>query len=201
MDNIIYFIKSTLSSEMATSGFPLIYKGEMNHQIMRSFAFMANRKIAEKNLPTSIRKRVFHVMIECLQNITKHSDDYDENDRQIGNGLFIVGQNKDSFYIVTGNLVKNEKIKSLEDKLTAVNQADPKVLKQLFLKQMMEGNLNEKGGAGLGLIDIARKSGKKLFYHFVPYDNHRHYFLLAVSVSMELNADKDNDEKNGNSED
>jgi hypothetical protein len=36
-------------------------------------------------------------MIECLQNITKHSDDYDEKERQIGNGLFVVGREKDSF--------------------------------------------------------------------------------------------------------
>lgn len=186
MDNIIYFIKTTLTSEMATSGFPLIYKGEMNHQIMRSFAFMANRKIAEKNLPTSIRKRVFHIMIECLQNITKHSDDFDTNDRQIGNGLFIVGQEKESFYVVTGNLVSNEKLKALEERILTINNADRNMLKKIFLKQMMEGNLNEKGGAGLGLIDIARKSGKKLFYHFVPYDNNRHYFLLAVTIPFDL---------------
>lgn len=185
MDNIIYFIKSTLSSEMATSGFPLIYKGEMNHQIMRSFAFMANRKIIEKNLPTSTRKRVFHVMIECLQNVTKHSDDFDKKDKQVGNGLFIVGQNKDSFYVVTGNLVENDKIKPLEDRLVKINQADAQELKEIFLKQMMEGKLNERGGAGLGLIDIARKSGRKLFYHFVPFDNHRHYFLLAVSIPFD----------------
>ncbi|MFO8023056.1 MAG: SiaB family protein kinase [Perlabentimonas sp.] len=191
MDNIIYFIKSTLSSEMASSGFPLIYKGEMNHQIMRSFAFMANRKIAEKKLPTSIRKRVFHVMIECLQNITKHSDDYDEDERQIGNGLFIVGKNKDLFYVVTGNLVKNEKIKPLEDRLMQINSADSSKLKEIFLKQMMEGKLNEKGGAGLGLIDIARKSGKKLFYHFVPYDKNRQYFLLAVSIPFKLPSDEE----------
>ena len=70
MDSVIYLIKSTLANEIAASGFPLIYKGEMNHQIMRSFAFMANRKIAEMNVPTATRKRVFHIMIECLQNIT-----------------------------------------------------------------------------------------------------------------------------------
>jgi hypothetical protein len=198
MDNIIYFIKSTLSSEMASSGFPLIYKGEMNHQIMRSFAFMANRKITEKNLPTSIRKRVFHVMIECLQNITKHSDDYDENERQIGNGLFIVGQEKDTFYIVTGNLVRNEKMKVLEERLTSINNADPKELKKIFLKQMLEGTLNDKGGAGLGLMDIARKSGRKLFYHFVPYDNQRHYFLLVVSVPFDSPQSKEDD--NGENE-
>ena len=186
MDNIIYFIKSILSSEMASSGFPLIYKGEMNHHIMRSFAFMANRKITEQNLSTSTRKRVFHVMIECLQNVTKHSDDFDKNDKQIGNGLFIVGQNKDSFYMVTGNLIRNEKIKVLEERLVSINQADAVQLKEIFLKQMMEGKMNEKGGAGLGLIDIARKSGRKLYYHFVPYDDQRHYFLLAVSIPYEI---------------
>lgn len=193
MDNIIYFIKSTLSSDMATSGFPLIYKGEMNHQIMRSFAFMANRKIAENNIPTPIRKRVFHIMIECLQNITKHSDDFDKNDKQIGNGLFIVGYNKDSFYVMTGNLVRNEKMKPLEDRIIQLNSSDKHQLKELFLKQMMTGSLNEKGGAGLGLIDIARKSGKKLFYHFAPYDHHRHFFLLVASISLKLPLESDDD--------
>lgn len=186
MDNIIYLVKSILSSEVASSGFPLIYKGEINHQIMRSFAFMANRKIVELNLSTSTRKRVFHVMIECLQNVTKHSDDFDQNDKQVGNGLFIVGQNKDSFYVVTGNLVRNEKIKGLEERFIAINQANAVELKEIFLKQMMEGKMNDKGGAGLGLIDIARKSGRKLYYHFVPYDDQRHYFLLAVSIPYEM---------------
>lgn len=194
MDNIIYFIKSTLSSDMASSGFPLIYKGEMNHQIMRSFAFMANRKIAEKNIPTPIRKKVFHVMIECLQNITKHSDDFDEKEKQIGNGLFVVGQNKDSFYVVTGNLISNEKIKVLEERINLLNNADKTKLKELFLKQMMDGVITEKGGAGLGLIDIARKSGRKLFYHFVPYDNHRHFFLLVVTIPTKSSEDDSNDD-------
>jgi hypothetical protein len=178
---------------MATSGFPLIYKGEMNHQIMRSFAFMANRKIAENNIPTPIRKRVFHIMIECLQNITKHSDDFDKNEKQIGNGLFIVGYNKDSFYVMTGNLVRNEKMKPLEDRIVQLNSSDKQQLKELFLKQMMTGSLNEKGGAGLGLIDIARKSGKKLFYHFAPYDHHRHFFLLVVSISLKLPLESEDD--------
>lgn len=194
MDNVIYFIKSTLTTEMASSGFPLIYKGEMNHQIMRSFAFMANRKIAEKNIPTPTRKRVFHIMIECLQNITKHSDDYDEKEKQIGNGLFIVGENKDSFYVITGNLVRNEKMVVLESRLEKLNNSSPKDLKHLFLKQMIEGELNEKGGAGLGLIDIARKSGKKLYYHFIPYDSQRYFFILAVTIPITAEEDEADDE-------
>ena len=103
MDNIIYFIKSTLTNEMASSGFPLIYKGEMSHQIMRSFAYMANRKIA-KEYSHAHTKEIFHIIVECLQNITKHSDDYDDKENRLANGLFIIGWEKEVFYVVTGNL-------------------------------------------------------------------------------------------------
>ncbi|QKG79016.1 SiaB family protein kinase [Tenuifilum thalassicum] len=184
MDNVIYFIKSTLANEIASSGFPLIYKGEMNHQIMRSFAFMANRKIAEMKIPTATRKRVFHIMIECLQNITKHSDDYDEKEKHIGNGLFVVGKERDSFYIVTGNLIRNDKVSMLEQRIEKLNNATPSQLKEMFMEQMVQGEITEKGGAGLGLIDIARKSKRKLYYHFVPYKNNRHFFILAVTIPI-----------------
>ena len=85
---------------------------------------------------------------------------------KLGNGLFVVGENKDSFYVITGNLVKNEKMIVLESKLERLNNSSPKDLKHLFLKQMIEGELNEKGGAGLGLIDIARKIGEKTLLPF-----------------------------------
>jgi len=188
MDNVIYFIKSILTNELASSGFPLIYKGEMNHNVMRTFALMANRKIQEKSLPTAVRKRVFHIIIECLQNITKHSDDYDEKERHIGNGLFVVGETKEGFYVITGNIVQNHRIQDLRQRIDVLNNSTAEELRGFFIKQMMNGEIDEKGGAGLGLIDIARKSGQKLFYHFVPFDDKSHFFILVVNIPSSHNA-------------
>ena len=187
MDNVIYFIKSSLTNELASSGFPLIYKGEMNHNIMRTFALMANRKIQEKNLSTAVRKRVFHIIIECLQNITKHSDDYDEKERHIGNGMFVVGETKEGFYVITGNIVHNDKLQNLRQRIDLLNNATPEELRQYFIKQMLNGEIDQKGGAGLGLIDIARKSGRKLFYHFVPFDSKSNFFILVVTIPSNHN--------------
>lgn len=192
MDNIIYFIKSTLSNEIAVSGFPLIYKGEMNHQMMRSFAFMANRKIsAMREISTSARKRVFHIMIECLQNITKHSDDYDEREKQVGNGLFVVGKDREAFYVITGNLVSQEHMLSLEKRIVSLNGASASELKRMFLQQMIDGELTVKGGAGLGLIDIKRKSGRPLYYHFVPYEKNQFFYILAVTIPIDFEEPQD----------
>lgn len=189
MDKIIYFIKSTLSSELAASGFPLIYKGEMNHQIMRSFAFMANRKLSTMSTSPSMRKRIFHVMIECLQNITKHSDDYDEIEKHVGNGLFVVGKSHKAFYVITGNLINATRMKFLESRINTLNESTPSELKAMFIQQMINGEITDKGGAGLGLIDIRRKSGAPLYYHFVPYTSTHYYFILAVTISTETDVD------------
>lgn len=193
MDNIIYFIKSVLSNEIAVNSFPLIYKGEMNHQMMRSFALMANRKMQTMDVSTAVRKKVFHIMIECLQNITKHSDDYDEPNNQIGNGLFMVGRDNNSFYVITGNLVKAQNIEPLENRIIRLNKATASDLKRMFVQQMADGELSNKGGAGLGLIDIRRKSGRHLYYHFLPYTENAYFFILAVTIPLESSPDENDD--------
>jgi hypothetical protein len=47
---------------------------------------------------------------------------------------------------------------------------------------MKEGVLSSKGGAGLGLIDIARKTGNKLVYHFLPISDTLSFFLLTSII-------------------
>jgi hypothetical protein len=56
-------------------------------------------------------------------------------------------------------------------------------LNALYKKQIREGSLSEKGGAGLGLIDIARKTGRQLDYQFLPLeDSDNYFFLLKVRI-------------------
>jgi len=55
----------------------------------------------------------------------------------------------------------------------------------MYKKQLREGKISGKGGAGLGLIDIARKTGNHLDYMFFPADDTTKYFVLKVRVDTE----------------
>jgi hypothetical protein len=44
------------------------------------------------------------------------------------------------------------------------------------------GELSEKGGGGLGLIDIAKKSRNKLQYSFREIDEDYSFFTLTVKI-------------------
>ena len=163
----INFIKTVLAlhDEMVSNGFSLVYEGVFSHEIMKMFTSMTENNMDKQNEDKSVRRKVFHVMVECLQNMTKHSDDYDANDR-IGNGMFIVGK-KDGFWnIITANKIYREKIDPLKRSIDTINSLSQEVLKALYKKQIKEGTLSEKGGAGLGLIDIARKPVVSLSINF-----------------------------------
>ncbi|MBO4603602.1 MAG: SiaB family protein kinase [Salinivirgaceae bacterium] len=180
----INLIKSVLSlhDEMASNGFSLVYEGEFSHEVMKMFTSMAERDMDKSNEDKSVKRKVFHVMVECLQNMTKHSDDVDRNDG-VGNGLFIVGKKDGYWSVITANKILTEKIEGLKASIDNINGLNKEDLNALYKKQIREGSLSEKGGAGLGLIDIARKTGRQLEYQFLPLeDKTNHFFLLKVRI-------------------
>ena len=186
MNTSLNFIKSVLSlhDEMASNGFSLVYHGEFSHDTMKMFTSMTEKDLDKVNEEKSIRRKVFHVMVETLQNMTRHSDEYnDETNDQIGNGLFIIGKKEGSYYIITANKIKADKIDPLRTSIDKINAMNKEELKQLYKKQIKEGKLSEKGGAGLGLIDIARKTGQKLDYQFLPLDMENYFFLLKIKIA------------------
>ena len=184
MDLSFSFIKSisNIYDEMIGNGFSLVYLGEFNHEITRMFTTMTESNMERNSEERSVQRKVFHVMVETLQNMNKHSDELSKTS-QTGSGLFIIGKKNDTYYVITSNKVAAEHREFLEEALIKVNNATKEELKEMYKKQMKEGVLTEKGGAGLGRIDIARKTEEKLNFQFIPFDDKYYFFILKVEVS------------------
>lgn len=180
MDKDLIFIQTILSDEMISQGFPLVYKGPLNHETMKFFTNMAEEKISKRCSNTSVKRKVFHVMVEMLQNITRHSADFDEEGS--GNGIFVIGERKDYYYVITGNVVRSSEVNNLEEAIEELNKLDKSELDNLHKKQIKSGELSFKGGAGLGLIDIIRKTGEKYAYQFIRLDETFHFFVLKATI-------------------
>ena len=169
---------------MISENLTLVYEGEVTQAITKAFAAMAEGNIQGSDQGLAVKKRVYHVMVECLQNITKHADDMETGAPEYpGSGIFLVSEDPHSFTITTGNVIANERIKSILDVLEQVNLLDRESLKALYKKQIKESRLSVKGGAGLGFIDIAKKTGNGLVYHFEPLNDITSFFILKTTIS------------------
>ena len=166
----------------------LVYQGEVTHQITKAFSALAEKTMDKHGEDTlGVRKKVYHIMIECLQNIFKYADDPETgNSLSPGMGVFVVERAENEYSVTTGNAVANSKVEELKTVIDNVNSLDKKALSILYKKTMLEGSISERGGAGLGFIDIARKTGQKLIYHFEPINDNTSFFLLRMKIIRDL---------------
>jgi len=162
----------------------LVYEGEITQQIIKAFLSLTETKMMQQEEPGSVQRKVFHVMVECLQNVSKYSESsVEQNYLYAGMGVFIVTRSAKEYCITTGNAVETSKIAELKKTLEYINSLDKDALNDLYKKQIKEGQLHEKGGAGLGFIDIKRKTGNNLTYEFLPVDDDFTFYVLTSSVS------------------
>jgi hypothetical protein len=178
LEFVYEFYKSMKAHEIT-----LVYEGEITHQITKAFTSLTETNMAKDEESGSVQRRVFHVMVECLQNISKHAEDFGSEDYLFsGRGIFLVSKGENEYSVTTGNAVENEKIEELSTILEKINKLDKDELKELYKKQMKEGRLSDKGGAGLGFIDIKRKTDHELEYHFLPINDETSFFLLTSTI-------------------
>jgi hypothetical protein len=169
---------------MKTHEITLVYEGEITHKITQAFTSMAESSMSKDEEVGSVQRKVFFVMIECLQNISKHSASNKITDfTYSGRGIFMVSKAETEYSIITGNSIENEKLEPLRKIIDHVNSLNKEELNELYMKQISEGHLSEKGGAGLGFIDIVRRTGRKLDYHFIEINNEISFFVLTSFVS------------------
>jgi hypothetical protein len=167
---------------MRENDISLVYEGEITHSITKAFTSLTEKRMEDDEEEGKTQKKVFHVMVECLQNISKHADNTIDSISKDGRGIFMVHKGDDKYKITTGNLITNDRVDELRESLDLINSLNKDELKDLFKKQIKEGSLSKKKGAGLGFIDIARKTGNKLVYKFKTIDEENAFFILTSTI-------------------
>ncbi|MEM7109396.1 MAG: SiaB family protein kinase [Bacteroidota bacterium] len=157
----------------------LVYEGEFTQEITKSILAMAERNMDSSGEESSVKRKVFNVMVECLQNIVKHAGDVQNKNAAI----FIMGKHENEYIIVSGNPINGDDSNKLKDKLEQINSLDKDGLKSLYKEIIKNTEISDKGGAGLGFVDMARKSGNPLVYDFVDSGGGELFFCLKASVS------------------
>ena len=167
---------------MESNGLMLAYEGEVTQQLTKAFGALAEMNLEKEEEAATVRKRVFHIMVECLQNVAKHSDDKMGEAVKPGAGIFLVGRFNDHYAITTGNIIANERIDFVRDLIEKVNGMDKGEVKAFYKEMLRSSKLSEKSGAGLGFIDMIKKTGEPIEYHFEPVNDNTSYFLYKVKI-------------------
>ena len=170
--------------QMERNDILLAFKGEVTSDLLSSVFQIMETKMDNLNEDPKLKRKVYHILVEILQNLYHHLDEISEQDGDINkSAIFTVGKKDSDYFIVTGNFIINENISAFKSRLDEVNSLSKEELKEFYKKTLNNGQMSKKGGGGLGMIDIARKTGQKLDYNFLEIDNKVSFFTLNIKVS------------------
>ena len=163
----------------------LSFKGEVTSDLLTSVLQIMESKMETLEEPPKIRKKVYNILVECLQNLYHHLDDDDFKTKiSEKSALFMIRKEGGEYSIMTGNFIANSNVALMKGRLDRINGMDKAELKVYYKEVLNNGEMSAKGGGGLGMIDIARKSGKKIDYTFNEIDDEYSFFSLNIKVAQ-----------------
>lgn len=82
-----------------------------------------------------------------------------------------------------GNPVLNSRVEHINACIERVNALDRDGLKELYKNIILHGTITEKGGAGLGFVNMAKVSDQKLAFTFDEIDAQYQYFTIKIVIN------------------
>ena len=166
----------------------LVYSGALWSEGIGGIAGTLKRRLEFDELPLETSQKVFSVFVEQMNNMLMYSAEKGQLEKESEStiGTFVLGKEGKTYYIQTGNVMKNESVELVKNKLDYLNTLDKQALRKYYKEQMrLENDNPESKGAGLGFIEIARRISSKIEYSFTPYDEGLAFFVMRVTIGEE----------------
>ncbi|MCY1634049.1 SiaB family protein kinase [Marinifilum sp. D737] len=157
------------------------YKGRIEDEDVTRILNSIERILKAKDESPKVFKKIFNVLIELVQNLHHHGEvPADLNVDYNKFGVLILRDEGMQYRISVGNFIKIEGLKLIRDRIDQINTLSSEETRNLYRIILNNEQFSEKGGGGLGMVEIARKSGNNMEYQFIDYNTD--YLFLSIDV-------------------
>ena len=126
----------------------------------------------------TIRKISF-LTVELLQNIVHHSDKNKKGETFAYYELMKDGEN---YVIKTGNLITKENTEGLEKRMKCVLSSTDEEVKEKILNRLQNSEFSDKGGAGIGLLSIKKRTGEGMSYNIEVFEGEYNFIHFEIII-------------------
>ncbi len=162
------------------------YTGSVSDSITHKIIELTQYNIDSAGNFVRLKNKISFLMAECYQNVARHGKYTQEDDSLYEHhGAFYVRSVGDTFNIASANTVNRDSIPSIKEKLDKVNSLSSDELRLLQKEVLAKGKLSDRGGAGLGIIEMARRTGQKISYDFEPLNDNVSLFFILLNIQSQ----------------
>lgn len=187
----------------------LAYNGEIDGELIDMLVQLTEKALKKASSVLKVRKKIVNILIESLQNtyhyiqglIMKEDDALpkvikspfliickdayqEENIEQVTEAITIDVNliDDENYWILVGNWIDTTNAQILKSNIDFLQSLTEDELQAYYIKVLNKDELPTKGGAGLGLIDMMRRSQRQVFFEFKETEEDFSVFMLKIKV-------------------
>ena len=175
----------SLHRQFEEANIQICFNGPLSHSIIEELGLAVRRYLENETSGSDKMMDVFSVYIEQTQNVRNYAQSKvaDPVHAQHYNAItLMIGREDNNYVVMSGNVVHKHDLAPLTDKIDHICSLDAAVLKAFYKEQRRKPVVEGAAGAGLGLIDMARKTSQPLTYEVQDIDNNTAFFTLKAVV-------------------
>ncbi|MGB6949893.1 MAG: SiaB family protein kinase [Methyloceanibacter sp.] len=177
-----------IRSILLQQGIIFAYSGAVTESVLSGVGEAIKQKLVIDDADTKTLRSVFAVFVEQMQNMIHYSaEKVPDSDAvspfmEMRYGILTIGREGDDYVVHAGNLVVQSDVERLRERLTSIRSMSKEELRAVR-KERLRGEPEEGSkGAGIGLMEIARRASKPMEFDFTDVDAKHAFFTLKVSV-------------------
>ncbi len=166
-----------IHEQMASHQFVVSIMGNFNQDFLKSLIKMTDNKLTTLDINESLKKRIFHFMVECAQNICRS----DDKDLQDGNSLFLIGKKGEEYSVFLGSVFDNGTIQTITALVDEVNAMTAPELKEKFYDEMTKKT--PQNPLLMSLLGLSRRTKEKVRYETFPAGDTNTFLSFQITLS------------------
>lgn len=174
---------SKIRTVMKEEGIVFSFSGMISQSLTSFMVETAKKQLEERGEDSKTTRNMFLIAIEQLQNIMSYSKDKDTSNgsKYISPGVMVIGidSQKDKYYILSSNEVIESDKEKISKKIDKINLMNKEELRKLLREKLRSAEDKHERGAGVGFIEMAKRSSEALEYKFETIENKIYFHIIA----------------------
>lgn len=177
----LQWLNGTRERNTASHGSAVLFAhiGRLEHQALRKLVEVTEHASLANGDPSTVRKRLVNVVIEGLENLHHHPDPAHRTST-----IALLTSDEAGYKLAIGNTMHAAVATHLEHRIGIMNAMDDADLRAHYLGALALSDRTEKGGAGLGLLTMARKSARPIATHTASVDGEVVFFGMEFWIPV-----------------
>jgi len=172
-------LTKNIYDKMFTHQFLMSVMGSFDQELLRSFVKITEKKLESLDADESIKKRIFHFVVECAQNLCNA----DVGERDCRNNLFLIGKNGENYIIHLGTVYTKAESKHISEVIDSVNRLDTAEIRDKFYKELASKEFARQNHFLLSLLDLSKRTRDKVNYQVFSIDEQNDFFSFNTSIT------------------